>query len=104
MTSDRSSRVRALLTQLADVLATDDATTHGASRWMRAASSPLGARLVRRLVREGAIASARPSKHLLVDRAQHDQWIVAHARDHAHVQRRGVDGDDLDLAIVGASR
>lgn len=67
------------------------------SRWMRAAESPLGLRRVRKLVQANTIEAARPSKHLLVDRAQHDAWIAAHP---VEAKRATVATADDDLAAA----
>ena len=74
-------------------------TVPTASRYLRAVDSPLGDALVRRLVRDGVIASARPSKHLLIDRAQHDAWIAEHSRAQLPPSAPSVDAD-LDAEIL----
>lgn len=98
----RRSKVASLLAQLGDAL-DQSGQSEGeaaASRWMRASSSPLGSKLVRQLVRDGVLAASRPSKHLLVDREQHDAWIAAH--DKRSVESPETDGnEELDPAILG---
>lgn len=78
------------------------ATVPAASRWMRAADSPLGRRLVCRLVQRGVIKGAKPSKHLLVDRAQHDAWIASHPVE-AKIAPAPSTDDDL-AALFGVER
>jgi hypothetical protein len=67
-----------------------------ASKWMRAVDSPLGERLVRKLAREGVFPSARPTKHLLIDREAHDRWIESHTR--APNAPPPANDDEADLA------
>jgi hypothetical protein len=78
----------------------------GRSRWMRGIDSPLGMRAVRRLVAEGVLPSARPIKHLLIDREAHDRWIAAHASTTAPSNDNDGDkNDDADLdAAFGIRR
>ena len=77
------------------------ATIPTASRWMRAADSPLGRRFVCRLVQRGVIEAAKPAKHLLIDRAQHDAFIATHPVE----PKQAEPADDEELArLFGVER
>lgn len=50
----------------------------GASEWMHAADSPVGARAIRDAVRRGELPGHKVAKRLLIRRAEHDKWIESH--------------------------
>ncbi|MBI2395924.1 MAG: hypothetical protein HYV09_40545 [Deltaproteobacteria bacterium] len=72
----------------------------GGSRWMRANTSPLGMRAIRRLIGDGQLRHARIGKFLLVDTDQHDALIAAKASEAEAVTEGGKRGEPDDVAAA----